>query len=264
MDHAPGFLFLECDTVGSRRMFREIIDGYHSYKRFTDMPTRRIGWLVKECYTGNIVGAVGISSATAAIKLRDDYIGWTREQRLNHLRHVANNSRFCLVKARITVPNAGSQILRLLRFEGPKCWKRKYGDELVMLETFVDPGHDNDRLPAASELPRNGAIYRADNWVLLGMTGGYSIRKLPMAMWKKENTKRGRLARENPEEALKQFGPQYGGSEYAVSKSSEKLYFIRPCSKRWRALLTGPLVERRAERQVVCPESQQTDLFPEE
>jgi len=43
-------------------------------------------------------------------------------------------------------------------------YKKNYGDTLIGLVTFV-------------ELPRDGAIYKADNWDYLGLTQGKEMRR---------------------------------------------------------------------------------------
>ena len=89
---------------------------------------------------------------------------------------VANNYRFCLTPDS-GIKNVGTMALKLLRVEGGKRWKEKYGDDLVMLETFVQPLRDD------SDNKRNGAVYLADNWSMVGKTKGTSIKKAPVLLW---------------------------------------------------------------------------------
>jgi len=74
---------------------------------------------------------------------------------------IANNWRFCLIEN--PPKNLGSKVLSLLCKVAPKEWKRKYGDELVLLETLVEPPHD-------------GTVYRAAGWKLVGYTKGTEYR----------------------------------------------------------------------------------------
>ncbi len=79
--------------------------------------------------------------------------------------------------------NAASMTLKSLRTIGVDAWKTKYNDDLVLLETFILPTRENQYIGHSN---RNGACYKADNWIELGMTEGNSIKKIPLIMWKKE------------------------------------------------------------------------------
>lgn len=230
--------FVECSTPEQNRTFRETIDNFHSYVKYKDSPTRNIRWLVYEVASGNQVGAIGVSSATIAVSVRDSYIGWDNEMKMRNLCHVANNSRFCLIKKRITIENAASRILKQLRVSSAKRWKEKYGDELVLLETFVQPSRDEEY---NNQKLRNGSCYLADNWIYVGETMGNHIRKTPLGLWAKEKGERGRLARENPEECLKRYAGYLGEhneSGYKVTKVAKKIMFIKPLTRTWKKVLT--------------------------
>lgn len=209
------------------KVFVDTINKYHSYKKFTHSPTRNLRWNVYETESGNLIGAIGLSSCVLALKNRDEYIGWDKEHRLRNINLVANNSRFCLIQDNFTVENAGSMVLKSLSYEGRKMWKERYEDDLLLLETFVEPNKN-----------RAGAVYKASNWIELdGMTAGNSIRKGPLLLWKKETGERGKLARENPQAALEKYG--YGGKEYVIEKSKPKMVFLKPLSKDWKLKLNS-------------------------
>ena len=87
---------VECVTPEQNKIFRDTIDKYHSYVKYKDSPTRNIRWLVYESVTGNHIGAIGLSSATIGVGVRDSFIGWDNETKIKNLCHLANNSRFCL------------------------------------------------------------------------------------------------------------------------------------------------------------------------
>lgn len=72
---------------------------------------------------------------------------------------IANNIVFCLANQQNK--NAGTQLLSLVRKDAIKWWFEKYGDILKAFQTFILP-------------PRTGAIYKADNWQLIGETIGIS------------------------------------------------------------------------------------------
>ena len=218
----------ECVTASQTRIFRTIIDKYHSYVKYKDVPQRRINYLIYRTSDGKPIGAIGISSCVLAIGARDKWIGWDKDMRLKNSNGVANNYRFCLVPNN-GIDNVGTMALKLLRVEGAKRWKQKYGDELVMLETFVQPeieGSDNKR---------NGAVYLADNWVEVGETLGNSIKKAPVLLWQREDSTRGELARTNPEEAIKRYA--VGREHYVITDSPIKKVFVKPLKKDWKKYL---------------------------
>ena len=82
-----------------------------------------------------------------------------------------NNWRFCMTKS---IKNAGTQILKQLRKQAPIEWKKKYGDDLKWLITFVAGGN-------------NGAVYKADNWKQIGETAGLPKHKAVSMKWDKDN-----------------------------------------------------------------------------
>jgi hypothetical protein len=90
---------------------------------------------------------------------RDRFIGWSAEQRQRNLALIANNTRF-LVLPSVQVPGLGSWILGQVRRRIAGDWQAKYGQGIVLLESFV-------------ERPRfAGAVYRAANWQRVGVTAG--------------------------------------------------------------------------------------------
>ena len=84
------------------------------------------------------------------------YVGMSKDEYKNNFNHFANNWRFCFIKK---VKNAGTQVLKQVRLQGPVEWKEKYGDDLKYIITLVAGGN-------------NGAVYKADNWLEIGKTAG--------------------------------------------------------------------------------------------
>jgi len=233
----PVFL-VECSNPTQNKLFRDTIDKYHSYVKYKDSPTRNIRWLIYESVSGNMVGAIGLSSATIAVAARDKYIGWNNSQRMAGLGKLANNSRFCINQSATTIQNVGSQVLRQLRIEGAKRWKEKYEEDLLLLETFVQPERDTKY---GGFLKRTGAVYLADNWIEVGQTSGNHIRKTPLKLWAKEKGERGRLAREDQVECLKRYAGYLGdgtsSNGYKITKSPIKTMFIKPLTWNWKGRL---------------------------
>lgn len=236
-ENDPPIKLIECNSPSENKIFKNVIDKYHSYVKYKDSPTRRIYWLVYETVSGNLVGAVGLASATIAVSARDSFIGWDNKTKMKNLGMLANNQRFCLIRDNFTIRNVGSMTLRQLRIVGAKRWLDKYGDKLVLLETFVQPERDDE---FNGHKTRNGAIYLSDNWIDVGMTAGSSIRKSPLKLWAKENSERGRMARENPKECLKLFSDYLGehnSSGYKVTKSPKKIILVKPLVYNWKKIL---------------------------
>jgi hypothetical protein len=220
--------FEECVSSAQNRLFAKTINTHHSYVKFKCVPQRRINWLIYKSDGGDLLGAVGLSSCVLAVGDRDRYIGWDRATRLLHSNNVANNYRFCLIP-NSGVKNLGTMSLRLLREHGARRWQEKYGDELVLLETYVQPEIDG------SDNKRNGAVYLADNWTFVGRTSGNSVKKAPVLLWQKETSARGELARTDPKAAIAKYA--VGREHYVVTDSTQKLIFVKPLTKDWKSKL---------------------------
>ena len=226
----------ECLVPTQTKIFRDIIDTYHSYVKYVDVPQRRINYIIYRTSDSVAVGAIGLSSCVLAISGRDKLIGWDKETRLRNSNKVANNYRFCLTPDN-GIKNLGTMALKLLRIKGAERWKEKYGDDLILLETFVQPlidGNDNKR---------NGAVYLADNWEFVGETKGNSIKKAPLLLWQREDSKRGKLARNDPKAAIAKYAVGNKGDKlgehYKVTKSPIKKVFIKPLVKKWKKVLNN-------------------------
>jgi hypothetical protein len=90
---------------------------------------------------------------------RDRFIGWSAEQRQKNLGLVANNTRF-LILPWVKVPQLGSWILGRVAGRIAWDWQAKYGQPVMLLETFVE----RERF--------RGTVYRAANWQRVGITAG--------------------------------------------------------------------------------------------
>jgi hypothetical protein len=93
------------------------------------------------------------------MQARDEWIGWSDEQRGRNLQSVVNNGRF-LILPWVRVKGLASKILALSARELPHDWKSHYGHRPLLLETLVD-GHRF-----------RGTCYRAANWIQVGQTAG--------------------------------------------------------------------------------------------
>jgi hypothetical protein len=128
--------------------------------------TRPFGYFIRYhiWHPGGFLGCALFSGAAKAIRLRDQWIGWTAEQRLQNLAWVVNNTRF-LIFPWVKVKNLASHVLGQFRRCIGRHWQKQWGFMPVLLETFVDPEHFK------------GTCYQAANWTYLGMTTGKGLAR---------------------------------------------------------------------------------------
>jgi len=103
----------------------------------------------------NLVGVFGLGSAFSLPKSVKEYM----DKYNLKFNNVANNIVFCLSNHKNK--NAGTIFLSILRKDAIKWWHERYNDTLKCFQTFILP-------------PRTGAVYKADNWDLIGETIGMS------------------------------------------------------------------------------------------
>ena len=161
-----------------KQMVKNIIENHHSYVASNDSVGRRIDWLVYHSDYKNIlgierpIGMIGIgSSVYPPPKDILRYAGMKKDVYKDNFNEFGNNWRFCMTKS---IKNAGTQILKQLRKQAPVEWKKKYGDDLRWLITFVAGGN-------------NGAVYKADNWKQIGETAGLPKHKAVSMKWNKDD-----------------------------------------------------------------------------
>ena len=106
------------------------------------------------------VAQLNISAAALKCGVRDRWIGWDFRSQYGRLKLIANNSRF-LILPQWHRPNIGSRVLSLTERRVAADWQARFGHALLLLETFVDPRRFH------------GGVYRAANWIELGLTQGY-------------------------------------------------------------------------------------------
>ncbi len=141
-----------------KRLFRK----YHYLPRH-NLVGRQIYIKVMEPENYQVVSALSFSNPIAlSLGSRDKWIGWNLEQRLKNINHkVMHEARF-LVLPHIKVPNLASRILSKSCKLARKEWKAKYGDNAVLVESFVDSRY------------YEGICYQAANFIYLGKTKGYA------------------------------------------------------------------------------------------
>lgn len=111
---------------------------------------------------GSILGCMLFSGAAKALKPRDQWIGWSVDERLRNLGFVVNQSRFLLfpwVNVRYLASHVLGKMIRVL----VRDWQQRWGYRPGLLETFVDPKYFD------------GTCYLAANFMHLGMTSGTGL-----------------------------------------------------------------------------------------
>lgn len=144
---------------GSLLLFAFLLSRYH-YLGYRGSVGENIKYLVLD-RRGRPLSCVLFGSAAWKVGCRDRYIGWDRGDRPQRLHLVTNNMRF-LVLPWVRVPHLASHVLGRIVRRIRQDWKKIYGHEVVLLETFVDVSRFR------------GTCYRAANWRYVGRTTGRS------------------------------------------------------------------------------------------
>lgn len=138
------------------KLWNTYIDRYH-YLGFTRLGGAQLRYIVTS--QGRLIAFLGFSAAAWKTKARDEFIGWTQEQKETKLHLIVNNSRFLILPS-VEVPNLASYLLGRIVRRLAKDWKDTYGYFPLLVETFVQ----KDKF--------KGTCYKAANWIPLGDTTG--------------------------------------------------------------------------------------------
>ena len=92
----------------------------------------------KDFAGGQWLGVLVFCAASRRLRARDQWIGWTEEQRRRRLPLLVNNCRFLLLPDK-SFPNLGSRSLRLTLDRLCADWQDRYGHPVVLVETFSFP-----------------------------------------------------------------------------------------------------------------------------
>jgi hypothetical protein len=117
----------------------------------------QIRYLITSQHYG-AVGGLAVSAAAWRLGARDRWLGWNDATRCEHLQGVVCNSRL-LILPTVRVNDLGSHVLGQLARRIAGDWQQRYGTAPWLMETYV-------------EATRSGTVYRAANWIELGMTTG--------------------------------------------------------------------------------------------
>jgi hypothetical protein len=147
------------ENLDQRLLFRELV-GRHHYLGHKVPFGAHLRYLLYACRPERaVLGCIQFSSAAWRMAVRDAWIGWDDATRQRKLPQVVNNSRF-LILPWVRVKNLASRVLSLAVRRMAADWPKRYGIEVLLVETLVDTSRFR------------GECYRAANWILLGQTTG--------------------------------------------------------------------------------------------
>jgi len=137
------------------KLYKGLIEQYH-YLGYTRPVGEHLEYIARS--HGRPLACVGWCSAPRHIGCRDQYLGWTKEQRMKN--RIVINTRF-LILPWVRIPYLASHLLGMIARRICLDWGEVYQHDVVWLETFVDP-----------ERGFQGTCYKAANWIYLGQTTG--------------------------------------------------------------------------------------------
>jgi hypothetical protein len=143
------------------RLWNEYVDRYH-YLGYRQPMGCVLRYFIQS--QAGLLGCLLMAGAAKAIRARDQWIGWDRPRRQQHLPWVINNTRL-LIFPWVRLSHLGSHVLgQLVRRVRPD-WQQRWGYGPLLMESFVDPGKFL------------GTCYRAAGWIELGWTTGRGLQR---------------------------------------------------------------------------------------
>jgi hypothetical protein len=138
------------------RLFKGLVGTFH-YLGYQQAQGAQVKYLAR--YRDRPVACLSFGPAAFRVAARDQFIGWSPQQRQERLPLVVNNNRFLILPG-VEVPHLASFVLgrclRRLRSD----WQQTYQQDLVLAETFIQ----KDRF--------RGRCYAAANWTCIGESCG--------------------------------------------------------------------------------------------
>ena len=156
VEEVLGLKLVEVTTKEETRIWNELILREHPLHECR-LVGRQLRYLVASDH--GWLGAIGFGSAALYLAGRDEWIGWSQSQRMEHLTRVLNMTRF-LIRPRVRCQNLASHVLSLCTQRVAEDFERRYGVRPWLLESFVD------------RTTYDGACYKAANWIGVGQTKG--------------------------------------------------------------------------------------------
>jgi hypothetical protein len=132
-------------------------------------------------YNGQWVALSVWNAGAYKLKSREEWIGWSDQQKRRRLPLVVNHSRFYILEP-FHIPNLASRVMKLNLDRLSADWEQTYHHAVLVAETFVDPQRFR------------GTTYKVSGWTLLGSTKGfgrsqqdfYEPHDKPKQLWVRE------------------------------------------------------------------------------
>lgn len=138
------------------KLWNELV-GRHHYLGYTMLPGAQMRYFIRDGH--RVLGAMGFGAAAWKVAPRDNFIGWTPQERQRGLPRIVGQSRF-LILPWIHCRNLASKVLSMVTQRLVGDWEQRYGFQPVLLETFVDSTRFS------------GTCYQASHWHPVGYTKG--------------------------------------------------------------------------------------------
>jgi hypothetical protein len=145
------------EGLAQRRRVRQLLEEHHyrGYSGAVGETVQYVAWDVQ----GRELAVMVFGAAAWKLAARDQFIGWSMEQRAARLGWIANQQRFLILPS-VRVRHLASHLLALAGRRLSSDWQRRYGHPVWLLETFVD----RERFA--------GTAYQAAGWLQVGLTTG--------------------------------------------------------------------------------------------
>jgi hypothetical protein len=140
-----------------RAWVKRVLGRWH-YLGFKGAVGENLQYVIKDGQ-GRGLACLVFGAAAWKCQDRDQFIGWSPDQRERNLAFIANNTRFLILPS-VHVRRLGSWILGQINRRISQDWQAKYGHRVVLVETFVEQARFR------------GTVYRAANWQKVGATTG--------------------------------------------------------------------------------------------
>jgi hypothetical protein len=148
----------EVSREATERAWVKAVLGRYHYLGFNGVVGENLQYVIANGQ-GRRLACLVFGAAAWKCQDRDEFIGWSAEQRERNLALIANNTRFLILPS-VRVRRLGSWILGQISRRIDRDWQAKYGHRIVLLESFVEQARFR------------GVVYQAGNWQMVGATTG--------------------------------------------------------------------------------------------
>jgi hypothetical protein len=166
-------------TLEETKKFNELVVKHH-YLKSSVLVGKHMRYVAT--FEGEWLALGAWSAGALHLKGRDEWIGWSDEQRHRRLPLVVNNARLLGLPGR-QVPNLMSRFMKGMLTRLDTDWRERWGQAVAVAETFVDP------------VLYQGTCYKVSGWKRIAETAGYTrgakgdfyqAHNSPKHLWVKE------------------------------------------------------------------------------